>query len=123
MCCLGTPDICCLGTPDMCCLGTPDICCLWTPDTLGSHGGTLGVPGGPWGALGGGVGGTFHGKVVFRLGERPLWNTSPDSPDSPDAPDPANRVSSTATRTPTSTRAGGQDDVSLNKLPQTNLAG
>ncbi len=30
----------------------------------------------------------------------------------------ADQVSSAAARTPPSTRAGGQDDVSLNKLPQ-----
>ena len=36
------------------------------------------------------------------------------SPDSPDSPDPADQVSSTAARNHPSTRAGGQDDVSLN---------
>ena len=40
------------------------------------------------------------------------------SPESADPPDPADQVSSTAARNHPSTRAGGQDDVSLNKLPQ-----
>ena len=34
------------------------------------------------------------------------------------APDPAEVVAATAARTLPSTRAGGQDDVSSNKLPQ-----
>ena len=39
-------------------------------------------------------------------------------PDPPDPADPADQVSATAARNHPSTRAGGQDDVSLNKLPQ-----
>ncbi len=38
-----------------------------------------------------------------------IWNSSAD-PDYP--PDPADRASESATRTPPSTRAGGQDDGS-----------
>ncbi len=49
---------------------------------------------------------------------RAKWNT-PGTPGTPGTgPD---RVSSAAARTPPSTRAGGQDDVSSNKFPQTNL--
>ncbi len=35
-----------------------------------------------------------------------------------DATDPAEVVASSAAQTPPSTRAGGQDDESMNKLPQ-----
>ena len=38
-----------------------------------------------------------------------------------DATDAAEVVSRSAARTPPSTRAGGQDDGSLNKLPQMNI--
>ena len=44
-----------------------------------------------------------------------IWNSSADPAD-PDFP--PDQVSSTAARTLPSTRAGGQDDVSSNKLPQ-----
>ncbi len=47
-----------------------------------------------------------------------IWNSSAD-PGNPGNPaDPAEVVSRSAARTPPSTRAGGQDDGSLNKLPQ-----
>ena len=42
------------------------------------------------------------------------------SADSPDPADPADQVSLSAARSLPSTRAGGQDDVSFNKLPQIN---
>ncbi len=44
-----------------------------------------------------------------------IWNSSAESAD---LPYPAEVVSRSAARTPPSTRAGGQDDGSLNKLPQ-----
>ena len=47
-----------------------------------------------------------------------IWNSSADLPDPADPADPAEVVSRSAARTPPSTRAGGQDDGSLNKLPQ-----
>ena len=50
-------------------------------------------------------------KVASRVDETLLWNTPPVPPD---------RVSSAAARTPTSTRAGGQDDVSLQHTPSHN---
>ena len=49
-------------------------------------------------------------------------NSSADSPDSPDPADPNNQVSLSAARSLPSTRAGGQDDVSFNKLPQISRA-
>ena len=48
-------------------------------------------------------------------------NSSADRQDPADPADPAdqaNQVSLSAARSLPSTRAGGQDDVSLNKLPQ-----
>ena len=45
-----------------------------------------------------------------------VWCTPADPAD---PPDPAKVVSATAARSLPSTRAGGQDDVSYNKLPQT----
>ena len=52
------------------------------------------------------------------------WN-SPGNPGYPPDPgfpaDPPDPVSGAAARTLPSTRAGGQDDVSLNKLPQITL--
>ena len=39
-------------------------------------------------------------------------NSSADPPDPPDPPDPVEAVAGPAARTPPSTRAGGQDDVS-----------
>ncbi len=50
-----------------------------------------------------------------------LEHTAPAAAAAPAAPAPANRVSTAATRTPPSTRAGGQDDVSLN-TPSNKLA-
>ena len=50
-------------------------------------------------------------------------NASPDPPDPadpPDPPDPGKVVAASAPQTLPSTRAGGQDDVSSNKLPQIN---
>ena len=50
-------------------------------------------------------------------------NSWPDLADPPDPTDPAdqnNQVSLSAARSLPSTRAGGQDDVSFNKLPQIN---
>ncbi len=47
-----------------------------------------------------------------------IWNSSADLPDLPDLPEV---VSRSAARTPPSTRAGGQDDGSLNKLLQGNI--
>ena len=49
----------------------------------------------------------------------------PDTPENlPDTPEnlPDNPVSRPSARTPPSTRAGGQDDVSSNKLPQIKVA-
>ncbi len=40
---------------------------------------------------------------------------------SPNPADPAEAVAGPAARTPPSTRAGGQDDGSLNKLPQISV--
>ena len=48
-------------------------------------------------------------------------NSWPDSADSADRQDPADQVSLSAAWSLPSTRAGGQDDVSLNKLPQIKL--
>ncbi len=56
---------------------------------------------------------TKYGKTQLKC---MIWNSSADPPD---PPDPAEVVSRSAARTPPSTRAGGQDDVSLHKLPQT----
>ena len=53
---------------------------------------------------------------LHQLGAK--MNSSTDSTDYLDPADPAYQVSSTAARSLPSTRAGGQDDVSLNKLPQ-----
>ncbi len=50
-----------------------------------------------------------------------IWNSFADPPDPvdpADPPDPADQVSGAAARNHPSTRAGGQDDVSSNKLPQ-----
>ena len=46
--------------------------------------------------------------------------TSRNSPSDP--PDPAEVVSASVPQTLPSTRAGGQDDVSSNKLPQIKIA-
>ena len=63
-------------------------------------------------------------KVVFRLDERPLWDTSPDSrlsrlfqiiPDYPDYPD--DMVPEPGLGPSLTTRAGGQDDGSLKQTP------
>ena len=45
-------------------------------------------------------------------------NSSADRQDPADPADQANQVSLSAARSLPSTRAGGQDDVSFNKLPQ-----
>ncbi len=45
-------------------------------------------------------------------------NSSADPADPADPADQANQVSLSAARSLPSTRAGGQDDVSFNKLPQ-----
>ena len=47
----------------------------------------------------------------------------PDPADPPDLADPADQVSLSAARSLPSTRAGGQDDVSFNKLPQNRNIG
>ena len=47
-----------------------------------------------------------------------IWNSSAESAESPESAESAEVVSRSAARTPPSTRAGGQDDGSLNKLPQ-----
>ena len=47
-------------------------------------------------------------------------NSSADLADLADPADQANQVSLSAARSLPSTRAGGQDDVSFNKLPQIN---
>ena len=60
----------------------------------------------------------FFFLVSFRVDETLVWNTALAAPLPPLPALPSNHVSSTAARTPTSTRAGGQDDVSSNKLPQ-----
>ena len=54
-------------------------------------------------------------KYCKKLWICTIWNSSADPPESAE---PADQVSSTAARTLPSTRAGGQDDVSSNKLPQ-----
>ena len=57
-------------------------------------------------------------KHCFCLSETTLWDTSPD-PGFPDyAESPADPVPEPALGPSLTTRAGGQDDVSLNKLPQ-----
>ncbi len=58
--------------------------------------------------------------VLHQVGAK--VNSSADPADPPDPADPAdqnNQVSLSAARSLPSTRAGGQDDVSFNKLPQT----
>ena len=60
-------------------------------------------------------------RAIFAVKTRTkcvIWNSSTDLADLPDPADPAEVVSRSAARTPPSTRAGGQDDGSLNKLPQ-----
>ena len=54
-------------------------------------------------------------KLKTASNETPVWDTAADpaDPANPaDPADPAEVVSATAARTPPSTRAGGQDDVS-----------
>ena len=78
----------------------------------GEHpGGGRGAAGGP-GAVGGRLEPLLGSKVVFRLDERPLWDTSPDPADPADPPDPGEVVAASVPQTLPSTRAGGQDDVS-----------
>ena len=84
----------------------------------GATGGRPGRPGGGRGA----AGPAGEGKVWFRVHETTLWDKSPDSPDSPDPADSPDPVPEPALRPSLTTRAGGQDDVSLNKLPQIMLA-
>ena len=55
---------------------------------------------------------------MFGVGERPLWDTSPDPADLADPPDPIDPVPEPGLGPSLTTRAGGQDDGSLNKLPQ-----
>ena len=54
----------------------------------------------------------FDNITVKAEGTYTIWNSSADPADPADPTDPAEVVSSTAARTPPSTRAGGQDDVS-----------
>ena len=54
--------------------------------------------------------------VLHQVGAK--VNSWPDPADPADPPDPADQVSLSAARSLPSTRAGGQDDVSFNKLPQ-----
>ena len=56
-------------------------------------------------------------KVGFHRGETLLWGTLTDYLDYPDEADPGNQVASTTVRDLTSTRAGGQDDVSSKQTP------
>ena len=59
-----------------------------------------------------------HRKPNNSSGSSLIWNSSPDLPDLPDLPEVSHLL-----WFGTSTRAGGQDDVSSNKLPQiTHLA-
>ncbi len=51
-------------------------------------------------------------KVMECWSKTCFWELSADQADPPDLPDLPETVSSTAARTPPSTRAGGQDDVS-----------
>ena len=54
-----------------------------------------------------------YNSVCFSM----IWNSSPDEPDLPAVPE----VSHLLPFGTSSTRAGGQDDVSSNQLPQTNI--
>ncbi len=54
-------------------------------------------------------------RIVIRSA---FWELEADATDATDAADATEVVSRPAARTPPSTRAGGQDDGSLNKLPQ-----
>ncbi len=60
-------------------------------------------------------------RIVIRSA---FWELEADAADATDATDAADATDATevvsrpAARTPPSTRAGGQDDGSLNKLPQ-----
>ena len=57
--------------------------------------------------------------VLHQVGAKVYSSADPpDPPDLADLADPADQVSLSAARSLPSTRAGGQDDVSLNKLPQ-----
>ena len=51
--------------------------------------------------------------VLHQVGAKVYSSADPADP-----PDPPDQVSLSAARSLPSTRAGGQDDVSLNKLPQ-----
>ena len=58
--------------------------------------------------------------VLHQVGAK--VNSSADPPDPADPADQTNQVSLSAARSLPSTRAGGQDDVSFNKLPQICIA-
>ena len=59
--------------------------------------------------------------VLHQVGAKVYSSADPADPaDPPDPADLADQVSLSAARSLPSTRAGGQDDVSLNKLPQKN---
>ena len=58
-------------------------------------------------------------EFLHQVGAKMNSSVDPaDLADPADPADPDNQVSSTAARSLPSTRAGGQDDVSFNKLPQ-----
>ena len=61
---------------------------------------------------------------MFRRDETLLWDTSADPPDPADPAgpaDPVDLVPEPGLGPSLTTRAGGQDGVSLNKLPQIKL--